>query len=159
MRIAERSSWLFVISLVACAALCDQNKAKPCTITIAAAPGAVRSGAELRLQITMTNTSSEDITVPLVSRPDQADFHYELEVMNEKGQQAPQTAYGRMLKRDLAGSFGFSVAKPGETVKEELVVTKLYDITVPGKYTLQITGHWKDLGLVKSNSITIIVTP
>jgi hypothetical protein len=53
--------------------------------------------------------------------------------------------------------------QPGESLpKALLVLTKFYDLSGPGKYTIQVSRAVpKELGggLIKSNAITVTITP
>jgi hypothetical protein len=56
------------------------------------------------------------------------------------------------------------VLKPGEaTTKDDNLISELYDMTKPGKYVVRvsrfISGSRKEDGVIKSNEITITVTP
>jgi hypothetical protein len=143
-------------------ALLGQTQPAPFTITITAGRPELPSGAETRVQIVVMNNSSESITVPGVftGRPE---YHYLIDVRNEKGQPASLTAWGRMVNGPFGstGSMGGGAAEPGKPYKDsDLIVNKLYDITMPGKYTVQLTADWLQYGSpVKSNVVTIVVTP
>jgi len=53
---------------------------------------------------------------------------------------------------------------PGESFVERVTVTKTYDLSKPGKYTISVVRpieSWQKLGegKVKSNSVTVTVVP
>jgi hypothetical protein len=131
----------------------------PFTLTITAVRPEISTGEEARIQIVVTDTSSLPIDLPLIMLH-QPEAHYTIDVRDEKRQPAPPTAYSRYLSSapNAPGSAGVAAAEPGQPYKEEdLILTKLYDITIPGKYSVQLTAHWRKLPEVKSNVITITV--
>jgi hypothetical protein len=93
------------------------------------------------------------------------EFHYGIDARNEKGQPAPPTAYSRSLTGGpdsnliRGGSAGMEIVEPGKSYTDsDLILTKLYNITILGKYTVHLTATWDELPQVKSNVITILVT-
>jgi hypothetical protein len=95
-----------------------------------------------------------------------------VEVLNDQGNSAHDTLYKRSLKgkgrcdeagRCYLGFMGSIITyflKPGETIKDGLTLNRLYDLTKPGKYTIQCQRFDEESNSwVKSNKITITVTP
>jgi hypothetical protein len=70
---------------------------------------------------------------------------------------------GRETKKRIIiyGSDAFFTLKPNETLEDEVIVDKLYDLTRPGKYFIQVIRQFPEQmgeGLVRSNTIEITVT-
>jgi hypothetical protein len=131
-----------------------------------------KNGAEVRLEVTVTNTS--DHNVRFARSPGivpEEELNYFLEIRDAKGGEValtqffanlrayPQSTWGSFTSRDLA---------PREWFEDDLVITKLYDLTQPGAYTITasrpLAESWKPLAaiwgqggehVVKSNTITI----
>jgi hypothetical protein len=65
----------------------------------------------------------------------------------------PELASGKPFNRTI---------HPGETFEKEQDVSRLFDMTEPGKYVIQVYRRATDDGrgaTVKSNTITVTVTP
>jgi hypothetical protein len=82
--------------------------------------------------------------------------NYRIDVRdNEK--RKPQPARPGIL---YSGSAAFLHLEPGQSVKQEYPVWDDYDLSKPGKYTIQVSRLDRETNTrVKSNTITITVTP
>ena len=115
----------------------------PFTMTISTEHETITSGSNVIVTIHLTNVSDRLLTFPRSSfgGPDPS---YRVEVRNSQGQAAPYTEdYGKRLRREspydhvVGRSVGYTVGK-GETVTEEIEVTKRYDLSAPGQYTIRV---------------------
>jgi hypothetical protein len=166
--------------------MCAAQSTKPAiSITINSSPTVVKTGTEVKVEITLTNVSNHQITLAKDNAQNHGESFNRIEVRDQKGNLAPDTRYARFLKGKVSdddkrqdknkavGDHGVElvndlpldsaaphVLKPGETLKDEIVVTKLFDLSTPGKYTIQVDRH-DDEGktTVKANAITVTVTP
>jgi hypothetical protein len=126
----------------------------------------VKAGSEVRLTITLTNTADHEIFVRREKRLDLGELSYTIDVRNDKGKTAPESQYQLALKGEpsagttvVVSAPGLFPVKPGATLEEAVVLNKLFDLTLPGKYLVQakrIDDTTKLL--VKSNTITVTVT-
>ncbi len=131
----------------------------PFSITIATTQGVVKSGSDLTLKVTITNTSSHAISFSDTNRV----CDYLVEVRDEKGNLAPDTPQKKQITcgGPVEGRNIIVSLQPGESTEDEVVVSDLSDMTRPGFYSAQLARKApKDLGggLVKSNWLTIQVT-
>lgn len=137
------------------------------SLTMAPPSAPLKSGAELRLLVTVTNTSDRTIGFirSLGQIPDEW-FRYKIRVHNEAGQSAPVSAYVRELKNKQTLDFQSSYArwlKPGESFVDNVEITKCYDLSLPGTYTISVAREFPPAqnlgtGYIKSNTITVTVT-
>jgi hypothetical protein len=161
---------LFFVSLGFLAAVFGQPKQPAFSITINA-PDVISAGSEPKLSIVLKNTSDHEIMLGRSVQPDQGELHHDVEVRDDKGDLAPETEYHRKIKGRLptipgkappppnVSSVIFIPMKPGETRKDDLTLSKLYDLGKPGKYTIQLSRFDEDTkAVVKSNTITVNVT-
>jgi len=145
-----------VLSLVA---LASGANGAPFALSITGPRASVKSGAEIRVHVTLTNTSDREITIFDTNR----DCDYQAEVVDEAGQPAIETEYRRTLKCEGPSVISRNVLitlKPGETREDELVISDLYDMRRPGHYAVHVSRKIpKDLGqgTARSNGITIVV--
>jgi hypothetical protein len=137
------------------------------SLTIAAPDEPLKSGGQLVLRVTVTNTW--DRTLAFIRSPGPAPeegFRYQVEVRNAKGQPPPPSAQARALKNKTTATFESRYAyslKPGESFVDQIDVTKLYDMTEPGTYTISVVREVPPAqnlgkGRVKSNSVVVTVT-
>ena len=145
-------------------------KRPPFSVTLNAPDKPLKSGAELHLQVTIKNTSDHDITF-LTSAGDDG-FRYKIRVLDAHAHPAPPSALVIAMRSDKKlVEFGWSnfgrKLKPGESLVDEIDVTKLYDLSQPGIYTISVTRHIPPdavpqgqklgKGFVRSNTIAVTV--
>ena len=149
-----------------------QGKTPSHTLTINVVKGAVKTGTKIRLTIALRNTSTHEITVAAVPMGDHKD-HPEVEgfrpvVLDANGKRPALTKWGKQIFGPLDPDQGplalnavgtWSLA-PGEVYTSEIVLSDLYDLSVPGTYSVQVPDYDDDLQqAVKSNAATITVVP
>jgi hypothetical protein len=139
------------------------------SIAIKAAQETVKSGSEARVGITLTNISKRQISIFKVNGNGQAELAgFDVDVRNTDGNTPPETKYHKKIKtgEDAQGetsqvvvSGGYISLNSGESVKDEIVVTRLFDLSSPGSYKVQVEKmDEQSKVVVKSNVITVTVT-
>ncbi len=147
---------------------CSQPKqdAKPATVlAITAAQESIAAGSPVWVELTVTNKSKHEISLwREVSGRD-----FQVEVKDHKGKFAKDTKYGysrngradpaRLTPEDLSGSGACVTLGPGKSLSYKLDISKLYDLTQPGEYTIQAErSDSESTATVKSNKIVIKLT-
>src|SRR5665213_681986 len=148
-------SFLLIGILAKIAPVAAQENAVPFSITISAAGDVFKSGAEVKIRLVFRNISRNEIPYVRglgtgVER--QGELFSDVEVRDAKGDLVPETKYYRVLrgKPDTSaspaasgspgtrwgfrGSFTGVMLKPGESREEDIVVSKLYDLSHSGQY-------------------------
>ena len=130
----------------------------PFTLTLEAEENPVKAGSEVKVDITLQNSYNRAIHVHLSL----AEMEYTFEVRDDQNRIPPETEYARKAKgRGYFSNDQILYLQPGESLpKDLLVLTKFYDMSRPGKYTVQVSRAVpKELGggTVKSNTLTITV--
>jgi hypothetical protein len=134
----------------------------PFSIRVKAPAKVVELGSDITVQIVLTNASDHELHLwKIPGYAPQAEFYYAFDVRDDQGRELPETEYGRRMKSGfMRGSrISYTVA-PGESVADEAVMTKLYNFSQPGKYTVQISRSIAQIqgsgkGVVRSNTIAI----
>ena len=137
------------------------------SLTLHAPSTPLKSGADVRLRVTVTNIS--DNTIRFGRTPGivpEEESSYDIEVRNAPGQLPPLTPFFRHLKENPASTWGSYTTyslEPGKSFDDELVITKLYVLTEPGKYTIWVARGQDPLeksgkGVVKSDDISLTIT-
>jgi hypothetical protein len=153
------------IALLVSAAFPSQQEHRFFSVTIGTQHEVVKSGEDFHLLITITNTSDREIKFAEVpGDPPAAEFQSSIEVRDNKGRSATETEYARSLKKNPRprGSRVTWVLRPGESLEEDAALTRLFDLRRPGTYTISAyrkTPEHLGMGTVKSNTISIVVTP
>ena len=149
-------------ALVLCAALVgttSQSAHTPFTLTINALHTSVKSGSEVKVKITLTNISSQQITLTDASEI----CDYDVDVHKSDGSPAQDTERKRRLScGEISGKNEIVTLKPDQSKQYEIAVSELSVMTEPGDYSVQVMRKTpKELGgtVVKSNVITVTVTP
>lgn len=131
----------------------------PLSINITAADDTVAAGSEVRIEVALTNNSDKTIILMVTGVPP-----YMVEVRGSDGNRSPETEQGREL-REIQEKKGNIITmrvalplKAGETIKNKIVVSDLYDMTRPDQYSVQVSRTQREQEL-KSNVVKITVTP
>jgi hypothetical protein len=154
-----KSRILASILVVACALSPAGGATTPFTLTLEAEENPIKAGSDVKVDIILRNSSNHAIDVSLGL----AEMDYALAIGDSQNRIPPETELARKSK----GHARFSnetvfTLQPGETLpKEKLVISKFYDVSRRGKYTIQVSRAVpKELGsgTVKSTAITITIT-
>jgi len=106
----------------------------------------------LTIFIELTNASSG----PVWRYDTFVERDYELYVKDDRGKEAPLTERAKKLRIGPIGGSSYHVdLAPGETHKAEEDLSKVYAITVPGKYTIEACRVIEGWGNVYSNKIEV----
>jgi hypothetical protein len=151
---------LTLIILPLCAVSRVHSTTAPFTLTLEAEENAVKAGSEVKVDITLRNSSNRAMYISYGS----SELDYAFEVRDSQNRIPPETEFARKSKgRAYVSSDTVFNLQPGESLPKALVVlTKFYDLSRPGKYTIQVSRAVpKEAGggTIKSNPITITVTP
>jgi len=134
---------------------------RPLALSISAPEQVVQIGSELKIRTILTNVTSHVIT--LHDRIPACD--YRVQVLDDKGNLAPETDYQRQLKCNARFTESRNVLvtlKPQESRQEEILITRLFELNSPGKYSVQVSRSIPTElggGSIKSNEIAVTVTP
>jgi hypothetical protein len=156
---------LLVVATVARCPAQGPNGKQPFTLAIRVDQLTFKIGSQIRLRITLTNTSGQDLPIGRAKGDAQAEeVGYRIEVLDEEGKNAPETKFQRVIKGEEDGIFVSSpiaiTIQSGKTYEDAMMVNKFYDLSQPGKYTIQVQRRDPQSGiLVMSNTITVTVTP
>lgn len=165
---------ILAVALCACSTMLAQTGAgakhpvASFSLHISTPEAVVKAGAAVPIDIVITNTSDHEIAIGRSNGPMQGEFHHELHVLDSSGKAVARTKWGHKLKGEVGPgedsvitfSDVIGTLQPGQTLKDGLFANAIFDLTHPGKYTLQIERIDADTkAVVKSNVITVTVTP
>jgi hypothetical protein len=139
------------------------------SITIKTAQSTVNVGSDVEVEVEMRNISAGDIFYGAAGVFGAGTTSFKWEIRDNKGRTIPMTEYGikaNHIDPSLegvpphvhAGSAFAETLGPGKSVVQKLALSKEYDLSKPGKYTIQAL-HTDGKTDVKSNTITVTVTP
>ncbi|HEY8186313.1 MAG TPA: hypothetical protein VIF64_09605 [Pyrinomonadaceae bacterium] len=138
----------------------QQPSQAPFKIAIAAENRTIVAGAEVSINVSLTNTSNQDINEGVMYKDATGlDSTFRFEVRDEHGKMVPKRTYPHP---ELAtGSVKFRTISAGQTLTQSQPVSALYDMRKPGKYTIQVSRRVSDNPRddIKSNIVTVTVTP
>lgn len=138
------------------------------SIVIGASTAAVRLTNPIEVTITVTNDTDHAIYwSSFVGKDSQyAAFHYDLEL---KGHEAETTFFHRKMSgrnrpgdphEVFGGSFVLLPHPPGKMFEMKINLKRLYRITEPGKYTLQVSRYDATTKTtVHSNTLLLTIEP
>jgi hypothetical protein len=140
------------------------------SLTVSVAKDGVKVGAEVRLRILLTNLTNHQITLGRLNHPDGLENEYSFDVRDSQGRSVPLTRYGRAVhgtpdegdeRHDCGDCSGVTQdLEPHEKITDEIAVSKIYELTRAGKYTIQVSRPQGDNShaIVKSNTITVTIS-
>ena len=155
-----------LLSLAGMAGAQEAQPKKPAfSLSITARQATAKAGSPVALQLTLTNTTEHDLEVGRGFINGTLLRYMDVKVLDKDGQPVADTDYGLGLHGrrpgPIGGGVGFSEKiKPGEAIHEEADLSKEFDLSKPGKYTVQAERMDSTIReVVKSNVITFTVTP
>jgi len=130
-----------------------------------------KAGSEIWAEVAFRNVSDHEIEITPrlagLSRPEQAHFYYVPDVRDEKGNAVSETEFGRRVRKGEAFYVGggsealgqhYNPLHPGESRTSKIRLDDLYDLSTPGKYTVQVQFLDTGAATVKSNIVTLTIT-
>jgi surface-anchored protein len=155
---------LFVTMLIAScafAALASGTAPQPFKISISTEKSEVKAGTDVWVKVSVTNTSNHVMDMSAnINDMIGVNPNYTFDVRNSAGTPAAKRTYKHL---ELAtGSPIFRSLKPGESLTDEQNLSRLDDFSQPGQYQIQVSQRVSDNdkdGVIKSNTITVTVTP
>lgn len=157
MRLRSLASVLATIPALSSPLLAQKRPAKPpFTLVLTSDEPKVSLGADLLVKIVWTNTSKVELNANLYRFASGLDSNYTLDLEDSAGQ--PVT------RRPPPATFNaeFGTLKPGNSMSDDINLSRLFRLTHPGDFTLQVSRFVpKELGggVIKSNKITITLVP
>lgn len=126
-------------------------------------------GSPTPLKLAMSNTSDLDLRFDvLVKRCKHLDYvpvtvrQVDVQVYDSDGNPVPLTLYGKAVRGRAGECFGRGaqgVLKPGDSLAEEVDISKEFEIKKPGRYTIR-AQRWDEesKSMVKAEPLTVIVS-
>jgi hypothetical protein len=154
-------SILMVISIMAGPAS-GQNKdaREPLSVLLAIETPIVKAGFGVSVNGRLTNTSNKALDASgCYCGPSGLDSYLTWEARDEKGRMVAKRIYAHP---ELAPSSAIldRIVKPGESIAGSQDISRLFDMSRPGKYVIEASrriSDEKDSDVVKSNKVTVTV--
>lgn len=141
--------------------LLAQKPTPPFTVVLTSNEPKVNLGADVWVKIVWTNTSKVELNAShLWDDSSGLDYSYTLDFRDTDGRPVAQPPHNPRIGR--TGSASFGTLKPGESRQAEIDLSRIYDLSHPGDYTLQASRRVPNElggGIIKSNKITITIAP
>ncbi len=140
----------------------SQPAKPPFTIQITATSPTVKAGSTVGIGVVLSNTSTQPVDCSgSISGLTHQDPYLTFEVRDDRGRLVPKRVYPHP---ELTTGHPINcTVGPGETRSEYQELDRIYDMTRPGVYTVRvsrpISATDEKPGVVKSNKITITITP
>jgi hypothetical protein len=145
---------LYFFALSTVPNLCSQTVSQPFTDVISAPATTIRSGSAVRLDITITNSSNQLISL-IDNRvgPREAG----ISIWDSNGNQlSPRDEYRSYV---LHSKFAMLIS-PGKSIVESVNLNKWFDLTKPGQYKMRARRKIPGSdSFVESNELAIAITP
>jgi hypothetical protein len=117
-------------------------------------------GEPILLTVTSRNNGRK---VLVLENTFHAEWDYKLDVRNEAGESVALTEEGRRLTKNNSIYASTNIdLHPGEEVQKDFVITKLFEMTTPGKYSISVNRQFwiPDLDVYRpatSNTVKITI--
>jgi hypothetical protein len=152
-----RVCWVVLAVSLRGAVPASAQERPPFKLTIAGDLSPFKAGSQVFIRITQTNTSDHSVgcNAQIASSSDLSFFY---DIKDSSGH--------RLLPRPNAdmvpGSVNLCTLAPGKSTSGEYFISWLYNLSQPGKYTIEVLRRFVENGkegIVRSNRITITVEP
>jgi hypothetical protein len=159
---------LFVAVLVTSLSLSGWGSQPDFTISLQSNQPTVKLGTEINVDVILTNTSNRNISFAKANGVAKGHLVYTVSVKDEKGNAVPARKTREANPEEDSASFAnievtnFQVLTlvPGQTLRDQIVLSKLFDFSHPGKYTVRVQRAQPNNKILhESNAVTIIVEP
>ena len=114
-----------------------QESQCPVTLKIGMSQTTLPVGGEIRAHIEAKNSSDKDVPWVMNVAESHAELHYQLKVFDNSGLLLVDTPYGRSVRAGVNGSVVKFALKPGQVFGEDVLLGSLYDLSHPGRYSVQ----------------------
>ena len=134
----------FVLAIIFSAAISTSADTPLFSVTLDTPRAPLKSGAKLVLRVTVRNTSDHNIPFRRTNNPQSnEEFRYEIDVRDASGHRAPPSVQvlaleGQVTTVEDINNHAYWL-KPGESYSDDLEVTKLFNLTHPGDYTVWVS--------------------
>jgi hypothetical protein len=136
-----------------------QSSPAPFSLIITAAKDKVEAGSDIKVSVVMTNTSQRDITLDF-SELSRGFFDCSFEVLDETMFPVRVTESGlhHCLGPTSTTCCTDGVLQPGQSMRGEPDLSKVYDLRRPGKYSMRLLRlDTATNALVQSNTVIVVV--
>ena len=151
--------------------LCDigvKAQTTPLSVSIEIDNSSVKLGADIQVKATLKNNTDQDIQVSELRMEGDSRLEYKVNVERDD-HTAVAKKYAEKLRRHevsrdplATGSVQFVPIQPGKTHEGGVNISNRYEFDKPGKYSIQLERELPESlggGVIKSNTITVTVTP
>lgn len=119
----------------------------------------ILAGTELKITARLTNTSGQEIRLLNSPGHEHGELNFEVKVTDPGGNEAAPTKYWKEVKKGVWGSRQKLKLAPGESYDQEIVVSRLYDLSETGTYLVEVSRDLPpELGKGKITAKPITVT-
>jgi hypothetical protein len=148
---------LVLLALLALSPAASPKDMKPRLAIKISAPQSVQLGSAVPLDVTITNTSTQMVTI-FTDRFSVLERSLDFDVRDSEGAPVPETKYSKALKGTdqglgpqvvVSGHIVQTTLKPGEDIRGRAELSKLFDWK-PGTYTIRATRTDFDYGNIQS---------
>jgi hypothetical protein len=149
------------VALYGCASYCSAQN-QPFSVTISAKTTTLQVGKTIPILVSTKNVSNQTLPLPIGSDDFNEQGVFEVTVKNADGQPLSriQLSPEEREKRPKTWSGGTLPFAPGDESKRTFFLNELFDLSVPGKYTVSIRRKEKlTKGFENSNVLTLTITP
>jgi hypothetical protein len=132
------------------------------TIMLSSPQVVVKPGTEIRIEYTIRNISAKTL---IFNGFGARDYSFSVRVRDSQDREpslqkdSTERAFKEGVDLPVGGARRYYV-EPGGSLKTEIILTDVYDLSAPGKYTIQILRPDETTKtLIKSNTIALTVAP
>jgi hypothetical protein len=123
----------------------------------------LKSSSEVKLYVSVKNLTDHEVgIIRSPGKIPEEQIRYNVDIRDSDGKRPAETSYFKDLNSPSTfvqtSNIGYYL-KPGESVTDVIILTKLYVLKVPGKYKVWVSRSFpkSQMGVVKSNEITITI--
>jgi hypothetical protein len=156
MKVVGRRLLLLIVAGVSGGAISTAADRPPFSITIGSPQDTWKVGSNVAITIDIVNTSGQRALFRKAPGQEEGELFMDVEVKDDLGRPLPRKPMGELIS---GGSVQKKFLKPGEALKDGIVVSKLFDLSRIGKYAIRVQRRDEGTNsVVTSNTITVTVS-
>lgn len=106
-------------------------------VTMTTQSDVIATGKPIELTLTFKNTTRHAISFGIAGSGVHAEENYRFAIKRkEDNHPVPMTSLGKAAESGQDGSNMLKTLEPGESIVETVVISKFYDLTLPGHYEI-----------------------
>jgi hypothetical protein len=130
----------------------SQAPAAPFSLKLDVSPGDAKAGSKIGMEVDLTNTTKKEVAIEICHGMS-VECNFAIHVRDSNGNCVSATPY--LTQPQFASTGGMGIA-PGETKTFYSELSRLFDLSRPGTYTVQVSRSGRNMYINSDNSQVVV---